>query len=78
MEEQEKIKPVGRFKVHKGHQVFKCNVGKRELSFMNFDPEKGSNILVDRECVYFSALNIKNAKRKIKKVFNVEVEFKNE
>lgn len=78
MEEQQgKIKPVGRFKLHKGHQVYKCNLVQKELSIVTIDPEKGGNILVDREAIYFSALNLKNARRKIRNKFKVEVEFKN-
>lgn len=76
MEEQEKIRPLGRFKLHKGHKVFKCNVGEKELSVMVIDPHKGGNVMVDKECVYFSALNVKSAKRKIRRVFKIEVEFK--
>lgn len=75
-EEQEKIKRVGRFRLHKGHKVWKCNLIKKELSIVTLDPEKGANILVDRESIYFSALNLKNARRKIRDKFKIEVEFK--
>lgn len=77
MEEQDKIRRVGRFKLHKGHDVYKCNLIKKELSLVKIDPEKGGNILVDRESIYFPALNLKNARRKIRNKFKIEVEFKN-
>ena len=75
--EQDKISRVGRFRLHNNHLVFKCNTSTKELKEFTFvDASKGANIMVEKDCVYFSALNVKNAKRKIKKVFGIEVEFK--
>lgn len=75
--EQEQIKNVGRFRLHSGHKIFKCNLIRKELSIVTLDSGKGANVLVDRESIYFSALNIKNARRKIRNKFKIEVEFKN-
>ena len=77
-ESQEKL--VGHLKPHKGHTVFKYNKKTAELSKAVFDQieEETSNkrITIEEDCVYVSALNVKNAIKRLAKHYGLKVKFK--
>lgn len=64
----------GSFKLKKGHSVWKYNVETFILDKVEFDSKdiefqtgkKSNKIVTEKNCLYFSALNRKNAIKKIK------------
>lgn len=88
-EHEQKLKRVGQLKPHKGHKIYKYNTITGELSPAVFEEViadfskvlnketkiKASNrrIIVEEGCVYVSALNFKNAMRKISKHYGVNL-----
>lgn len=84
-EHEQKQKLVGNLKPHRGHTIYKYNVTSGELTKAVFEEQpadfvkakKGSpqrkKIIVEKGCVYLSALNVKNAMRKVARYYGVDL-----
>lgn len=77
MEEQDKIKLIGKIKFHKNHKLYKLHMKTGELKVMELDPTMGGNILREPEYIYYTALNLKNAIRKADNWLGIKIIFKN-
>ena len=74
---EKQLKKVGKIIPHRGHTLFKYNRVTEEMSEAIFedtvveynpDPRKmkaNRRVMVEKDCVYVSALNKKNARRKL-------------
>ena len=87
-EVEKQQKQVGQLKPHKGHTVFEYNVLTGELvpaviedvisvqkHHKDLPPTKHRKIIVKEGCVYVSALNIKNAVKKLAKYYGNKIKF---
>ena len=88
-EEEKQEKYLGSMKPHKGHKTFKYDTKTGELTEAKFEEDIASfvkkdkkdlsprrrRIIAEKECIYVSALNIKNAVKRLAKYHNVKVKF---
>ena len=84
---EKKEKFEKRITPHKNHKVFQFNTETRELAVAEFDniptikweDAVNENYTVYRKiikkegCIYFSALNVKNAKKVLHRDYNIEI-----
>lgn len=83
-EHEQKEKRVGQLKPHKGHTIFKYNTVTGELTKAVFDEveyditkgKQQKRITVEEDCMYVSALNIKNAVKRLGKYYGINVEIR--
>ena len=80
-EAKKESKLIGQLRPHKGHTIYEFNYVSKALSealFTKTDIEYNPNpkkqkkrktIITNKDCIYFSALNLKSAERKIRKNF---------
>lgn len=68
---------IGSIKPHKGHKLYEINVTNQEIKEIKttktYDVSKGyssSKVDIKENCYYVSALNLKNAIKKFKKLFS--------
>lgn len=87
---EEKPKHVGTMKPHRGHTLFKYNTNTGELTRAEFveqeadysrviegkNPTKNKVVRAEEGCIYVSALNLKNAVKRLGKYHGVNVEIK--
>lgn len=85
---EQKQKLVGRLKPQRGHTVYKYNTKTGELIPATFEQQdadfvkaqqgksldRRKKLIVEEGCIYVSALNIKNAVRRLGKYHGVNVE----
>ena len=82
-EVEQKEKHLGYLKPQRGHTVFEYNKSTGRLIKATFDEvefditkeKQQKRITVKEDCVYVSALNIKNAVRKLAKHYGEKVKF---
>ena len=76
-EEKQEQKLVGQLRPHRGHTTYKYNTITGKLSEAVFELEsENKRITVEEGCIYVSALNIKNAVKKLGKYHGVNVKIK--
>lgn len=85
-EQEKKIKKVGTMKPHRGHTVYQYNTETGELTKAIFEEQnakfntplnrqgKTKVIMAQEGCIYVSALNIKNAIKRLGKYHGINVE----
>lgn len=76
-----KQKFVGQLKPHKGHKVFKFNTKTGELVPAKVEKQEGEltnrkKIIVEDECIYVAALNLKNAVKRLAKYHGINLKIK--
>lgn len=83
MEEESKIKKVGQLKPQRGHTVFQYNTKTGAITKAVFEEylpysmgKQNKRIIVEEECIYVSALNLKNAANKVAKYHGVNLKIK--
>jgi len=75
-------KLVGRLKPHRGHTVFEFNTKTGKLVKAEFEepdlskPKQNKKIMVQKDCLYIAALNLKNAARKVALYHGVNIQIK--
>jgi len=69
--DSKKPNKVGELRPHKGHTVFQFNTvtGKLSLAVVGVDENNKKSIKVEKDCIYVSALNRKNALKKLNQYF---------
>lgn len=83
-EEEKTEKMVGQLKPHRGHTIFEYNKETGSLIKATFDDvvfditkeKQQKRITINENCVYISALNLKNAAKKIAKYYGVNLQIK--
>lgn len=84
VEQEKQHKKVGQLKPHKGHTVFQYNTETgaitkavfEELVLFNSLTKVNKRINVEKDCLYVSALNLKNAAKKIAKYHGINLKIK--
>lgn len=76
------FKRVGQIKPHRGHRLFKYTVATGKLSPVPLlHPDQGKSnkkaVIAEQGHIYISALNIKNAIKKIAQYHGIVVDLKN-
>src|SRR5690554_6095561 len=79
-EKPAELKYVGSLKIKRGHRVFEVNISTLEINEATYDEKtdfvlsndkmknsKRKKLIINKDCVYVSALNAKNAIKKINK-----------
>jgi hypothetical protein len=78
VKQENKPKLVGRLRPQKGHIVYEYNTETGKLVPATYDKQekgqKNKKITITKGCIYVSALNIKNAVRRLGKYHGVNVE----
>lgn len=82
--EVEKLQKVGQLKPHKGHTVYQYNTQTGAITQAVFEDliigvmgaKQNKRILVQKECIYVSALNLKNAAKKVAKYHGINLQIK--
>lgn len=78
--QQHEFKFIGNLNIKRGHTLFKFNTETLELTEadikreivvdLNKIPHKRQKVIYEANCIYFGALNKKNAQRKIERAYN--------
>jgi hypothetical protein len=82
-EQESKIERVGQLKPQKGHTVFQYNTKTGAITKAVFEEDlpyafgkQNKRIIVEDGCIYVSALNLKNAAKKVAKYHGVNLKIK--
>lgn len=86
-EQEKKLRRVGQLKPHRGHTIFKYNKKTNKLEKAKFEEDderfptelnqKGKRkiIMAEEDCIYVSALNVKNAVKRLAKYHGIQIIF---
>jgi hypothetical protein len=82
VDQQKEHQYLGTMKQHRGHTLFSINKKTKEIKKAEFEkqdfvvgqPKPNRKVIVDQDCLYINALNMKNLIKKLRKEFPSDIE----